>query len=224
MLKRYINEVIKRLLLKQNYVWNRPMLYLERDRRFKVFPGSEYIRTSSLELVTNEIYERGVQGAVAELGVFQGEFAKLINKAFPDRKLYLMDTFTGFDERDTKIEKAEQFSTGDQDFSDTSIEKVMQKMTFKENCIIKKGFFPESIGDLEEEFAFVSIDVDLYKPTIDGLNYFYQRLNPGGFIFIHDYNNDQYKGIKRAVREFANEKKIVYFPLTDRCGSVVIAR
>lgn len=43
------------------------------------------------------IYSNNISGCVAEVGVFQGEFASVINKNFPDRKLYLFDTFEGFD-------------------------------------------------------------------------------------------------------------------------------
>jgi O-methyltransferase len=65
--------------------------------------------------------------------------------AFPDRKLYLFDTFEGFDERDVKIELKNNYSAGNQDFSNTSVELVLNKMKHKDNCIIKKGFFPETI-------------------------------------------------------------------------------
>lgn len=51
--------------------------------------------------------------AVAEGGVFQGDFAKVINQCFPKHKLYLFDTFEGFDERDTKKEYDEGFSVSD---------------------------------------------------------------------------------------------------------------
>ena len=43
-------------------------------------------------------------------GVFRGEFASKINKCFPNSKLYLFDTFEGFDERDVKIELDRKFS------------------------------------------------------------------------------------------------------------------
>ncbi|MDR3334041.1 MAG: TylF/MycF family methyltransferase [Treponema sp.] len=59
----------------------------------------DHVRHSSLRLITEEIRERNIEGAVAELGVFKGDFAKRLNIAFPDRKLYLFDTFDGFDEQ-----------------------------------------------------------------------------------------------------------------------------
>ena len=51
------------------------------------------------------IYENHIEGSVAECGVFRGDSAKYLNKFFPDRKLYLCDTFEGFQADDLKNEK-----------------------------------------------------------------------------------------------------------------------
>ncbi|MCL2607081.1 MAG: TylF/MycF family methyltransferase [Methanomassiliicoccaceae archaeon] len=183
------------------------------------------MRVSSLELVADEIYNNPEgAGAVAELGVYQGDFAKLINEAFPDRKLYLFDTFEGFDERDITTEKEKGFSKGDQDFSETNIEMVISKMKHPENCIIKKGYFPETAKDLDEKFVFVSIDTDLYEPIYNGLSFFYRNMVSGGVIFVHDYNNSGYKGAKEAVRKFCTENSIRHFPLSDIGGTAVIIK
>src|SRR6188508_837716 len=53
----------------------------------------DFVRYTTLELCCNEIKSNGVKGNVAELGVYKGEFAKRINQLFPDKKLYLFDTF-----------------------------------------------------------------------------------------------------------------------------------
>ena len=155
------------------------MTLLGRSRRINVPRFGEYFRISSLELVSYEIYRRGILGAVAELGVFRGDFAKHINQAFPDRKLYLFDTFEGFNEKDKNTEVINDFSSADQDFSSTSVDLVLSKMKHPKNCIVKQGYFPESSKGLNETFAFVSIDVDLFEPTYAGLVYFYQKLSGG---------------------------------------------
>src|SRR6266540_1215034 len=79
--------------------------YLHREREIdnNYF---DYIRLSTLELISFEIKKRNLKGNVAELGVYKGKFAKHINKFFPERKLYLFDTFEGFDNRDITSEKA----------------------------------------------------------------------------------------------------------------------
>lgn len=48
--------------------------------------------------------EKGYIGNIAECGVNKGEFAYYMNKYFSDKRLYLFDTFSGFDEKDIKEE------------------------------------------------------------------------------------------------------------------------
>ena len=133
----------------------------------------------------------------------------------------MFDTFEGFGEaRDTLDDGKDTLR-----FKDTSVEKVISVMPYPEKCIIRKGWFPETIGDLEEQFCFVSLDCDLYEPTREGLKYFYPRLSRGGYIFIHDFGHNHYNGVKRAVYEFMeSEKSVAIVPVVDRGSTVVIAK
>lgn len=110
-------------------------------------------------------------------------------------------------------------------FSDTSVEDVLAKMPFREKCIVKKGFFPETFDlDSNEKFVFVSLDMDLYQPILDGLRVFYPRLAKGGFIMIHDYNNFNYPRCKEAVDLFCKESGVSIVPLSDFFGSALIVK
>ena len=195
-------------------------------KRYSFVNGYDYIRFSSLELVSKEIYNRKIPGNVAELGVYRGDFASKINIAFPDRKLYLFDTFEGFAKKDIETEQKESFSKmQSNDFSDTSVSLVLKKMTHAENCIIKKGFFPETADGVEDTFAFVSIDCDLYDPILSGLRFFWERLSVGGYIFVHEYNQTEYLGSNAAVNQFIKETPNVhFFPLTDQGGTIVLVK
>jgi O-methyltransferase len=177
-------------------------------------------------LVAFRLHEKGIQGNVAELGVYKGDFAQYINKFFSDRKLYLFDTFEGFDEKDIETEKKRHYSEAKshQEFSDTNIDLVLSKMKYRENIIIKKGFFPESAVGLEDKFVFVSIDADLFDPIYQGLVFFYDKLCKGGAIFVHDYNNIGYPGAKAAVEKFSEEYNVPFFPLSDIAGSAVFIK
>ena len=186
--------------------------------------SNEEPRVATLELMSREIYHYGIEGNTAELGVYRGYFAKAINHFLPDRKLYLFDTFEGFDARDTDIDKERKFSDGAEDFSETSEELVLSKMEHPENCIIRKGWFPETANGVEDKFCFVSIDADLYQPILAGLEFFYPRLSHGGAIMIHDFNNPDYKGAREAVKEFCDKNNTGYVCLSDVCGSAVIVR
>lgn len=157
--------------------------------------------------------------ACAEGGVYQGEFAKEINASFPDCKLYLFDTFEGFDSRDIAdlADEKKSFLT-EGHLSNTSVDLVLSKLPHKEMVEIRKGYFPETTEGLKEEkYIFVNLDFDLYKPTLEGLRYFYPKMERGAIILIHDYFTAGYsEGVQQAVREFmAEHKEAILMPIGD---------
>ena len=217
------NYLFGALLKKKNIFIGGSLAYLERERNIDK-NYFDYIRLATLELVSQEINKKNLKGNIAELGVYKGKFARYINQYFPDRLLYLFDTFEGFDKRDVISETQKEFSTGDQDFSDTSVDAVLKLMPFPQKCKPIKGFFPESAKELDDHFVFVSLDADLYEPIYNGLKFFYPKLIAGGYIFIHDFNNDSYKGSRKAVEQFCGEQKINFLPLPDLGGSAIIIK
>jgi O-methyltransferase len=105
------------------------------------------------------------------------------------------------------------------------VEEVLKRMPAPDRCVIRKGFFPQTAAGLENtRFSFVSIDTDLYAPILAGLSFFYPRLSAGGYIFVHDYNNDLFPGAKLAVRKFATQNAVSFVPITDRYGTAVFSR
>lgn len=183
------------------------------------------LRSGFMKLCADEIEKRDICGAVAELGVYQGDFASDINAAFPERALYLFDTFEGFDVRDISVEREYHFSKAEEgDFSDTNIDYVKKRLSNADNTIFVKGYFPDTVVSIEEKFAFVSIDADLYQPVYEGLRFFYPRMTRGGYILIHDYNNSRFRGVSEAVDRFCGEENIFLMPLCDIHGSAVIIK
>ena len=65
----------------------------------------DYFRYRTFEFVAKEILQDKVEGAVAELGVFRGTFASLINEIFKEKRMYLFDTFEGFVTEEAANEK-----------------------------------------------------------------------------------------------------------------------
>lgn len=199
-------------------------VYLPYNRGLKIF-SEDFVRVAALRLMAYEINESKIEGNVAELGVYKGDFAKYINEFFHNRKLFLFDTFEGFTDKDIDNDVKNGYSTGTEDFSDTSMDAVLKKMVYPQKCIIKKGWFPQTTDGVEnEKFVFVSLDADLFAPIYEGLSFFYPRLTRGGVIFVHDFNNPDYKGVSAAVKKFCKEQKIPYFCLPDNAGSAVVLK
>lgn len=89
-------------------------------------------------------------------------------------------------------------------------------MPYREKCIIRKGYFPDTaVGFENEQYAFVNIDVDLYKPIMAGLEYFWPRMVENGYIFVHDYFSFSYDGAQKAINEFAEKNNVGFIPIGD---------
>ena len=181
---------------------------------------NDYVRMRTLEALCREL--EGLPGAAAELGVYRGGFARCMNLLLPERTLYLFDTFEGFDATEAKGQAAGFV----QAHRNTGADRVLRLMPHPEKVIIKRGLFPASLGGLEDRFALVSLDVDLEESTLTGLRWFYPRLNPGGYLLLHDYNSPRLPGVKRALRCYETElgQRIPAVPLCDVNGTLVLCK
>jgi O-methyltransferase len=196
------------------------------EGKLEIMPSEDdFCRMMSIRLAAKRIARRNIEGAIAELGVYRGELAAALNWLFPDRTLYLFDTFEGFSGNDLSegLEKQHSLAAAG-DFKDTNIDLVLSRMPHPEKIVVRKGYFPATAEGLEDRFALVSLDVDLYKPTLAGLNYFYPRLVKGGCIFIHDYNNRRYKGVRSAVEEFTDAAGLPIVQLPDFAGTAILSK
>ena len=181
-------------------------------------------RAAALRMLAEQISAQGIEGDAAELGVYRGDFARLISEAFPDRTLHLFDTFEGFSASDLAAERGYS-RAAEGDFSDTDTELVRNRLHEPGRAVFYKGLFPDTFAACRaERFAFVSVDADLYKPTAAALPLFWDRLSPGGVLLLHDVNSLQFRGVSEAVREFCNEKNILPMPICDLHGSVVLRK
>lgn len=191
---------------------------------------ADYFRYRTFELVANEIIMNHVEGEAAELGVFRGTFSRLINEKLNNKTLYLFDTFESFDKVEFKgeVDKGRCPDNFYEGFLTTSEKKVLSQMPYPEKCVIKKGYFPDSLGENLKDmvYAFVSIDVDFEISILAGMRYFYPRLASGGVIFVHDYNNRFLEGVKQAIKSFEEEMGLCLrkVPLADEGGTLVILK
>ncbi len=191
---------------------------------------TDYFRYRTFEFIADELIDNKIAGKVAEVGVFRGTFAKLINEKFKDREIFLFDTFDGFNEEEIIGEM--QSGRCDEIFRDrykeTSEDVVLSKLKYPEKCTIFKGSFPDTVTEKvrKSEFAFISLDVDLEESTYLGIQFFYPRIVSGGVLYIHDYNSSHLSGVKKAVERYEEDNHIVLkkIPLADQSGTLVVIK
>ena len=159
-----------------------------------------------------------LEGAIAEVGVYKGTTAKLICALKGDKEFFLFDTFEGMP--DSKITASDRWQPGTH--TDTSLASVKAYLSEYSNLHFVSGIFPESAHANHHErqipnwFSFVNLDVDLYRSTLDALEYFYPRLVIGGRLVSHNFNlknglGGDTPGVQEAFHEYfsGNEHEII---------------
>ena len=185
-------------------------LLLERD----------YFRYATMGLAVSRVMTEGIEGALAEVGVYRGDMSRFLHALAPERALYLFDSFEGFAPADC--------AAGGRDtrFRDTSAEFVLRNIGDARNVVLKPGFVPATFAGLEgERFSFVLVDLDKFQPTLASLEFFYPRLSPGGYLIVHDYNSPESdRGASRALDGFLAGKPERIVDIADIGGSAVIRK
>lgn len=209
-------EVLSRILPRQRILTVPAQLSAPR------LPGEaldgDYVRLATLELLTRRL--ETVPGAAAELGVYRGFFAGCINRLLPERRLYLFDSFRGFLPEDGATPAFQAAH------ENTAPEKVLSALPHPEVVRLMPGFFPASLGGLEDRFCLVSLDVDFPETTLEGLRYFWPRLEKGGYLLLHDWGNPALPGIREALEAYQGEigTPLPAVPLADINGTLVLAK
>jgi O-methyltransferase len=196
----------------------RPIFTLNQHQR--IVSSDDPVRYGTLMLALEQIANDHVSGALAECGVYRGILSKFIHEQMPNRKFYLFDTFWGFDDRDLDAPGT------DLRFRETSEVEVLDYIGDTQNIFLRKGYFPETAVGLElEQFAFTMIDFDKYEPCMAALDFFYDRTNPGGFIFVHDYSNPESDwACSKALDKFLADKPEKPILIPDAWGTALFRK
>jgi hypothetical protein len=138
----------------------------------------------------------GLEGDLAEMGVFRGGSAKLMASACPGKALHLFDTFAGLPGDGGNHHKGEFAAS----------EAEVRKYLAGQNVQFHPGFFPATTAGLNHlRFACVHIDGDLYQSTADALDFFWPRMVEGGAMLLDDWDWPDTPGVTKAIKErFAN--------------------
>ncbi len=165
------------------------------------------------------IVNSGIAGDFVECGVHLGgsvmmmENALLLGDKQADRRIFALDTFTGFVRRtdglDVDIETGADAcipSDGIDDYSAASIEN-MRSVGF-DNLVIVRGDVLETIPALDTgPISLLRLDTDTFDTTKFELEQLYDRVVPGGVVIVDDYGYTF--GCKRAVDDFVADRPIL---------------
>jgi O-methyltransferase len=219
-LKKIVKPIVRAVLKKSKSMVVYKMWFPTYSRQTEAAAiSNDYIRYTTIALAVQRVLSDNIEGAFAEAGVWRGYTSKFIHDMAKDRKYFLFDTFEGFPTQDLEVSK-------DNRFKDTSVEAVLNHIGDTRNIVIKQGYVPNTFAGLENEtFAFVLLDLDLYAPTLASLEFFYPRLAAGGYLMVHDYNNEESDwACRRAVDGFLQNKRESIVEIPDVYGSILFRK
>lgn len=166
---------------------------------------------------------KSVPGDTAEVGVYRGKTSYFICQARGRDTHHVFDSFEGLSDpqaEDTpQVESAFHWKRGDLTAQESVIRKNLAEFS---NVEYYRGWVPERFSEVaDRRFAFVHIDVDLYQPTLDTLQFFYPRLEPQGMIICDDYGFTSCPGAYRAMQEYMRDKPETVIHLPTGQGMII---
>lgn len=164
---------------------------------------------------------RLLEGVFVECGVYKGGTAHLLARLAAESSginLHLFDTFEGMPTTNEEVDKHREG-----DFRDTSVKIVRENIGDYRNVHFHPGFIPDSFVELNiPAVSFLHVDLDIYDSIKDTLEYFYDRVVPGGVIIFDDYGFESCYGARLAVDDFFVNK--VETPLILSTGQALVMK
>ena len=159
---------------------------------------------------------KNLRGDFVECGVNAGFMSSSIMHHLEwnslDRKFYLLDTFSGLDDRYvTDVEISEGVLEKNTDlirsgFYITDVTPVEMNFSEWSNVRIIQGSIPDTLPlVVATEIAFLHIDLNCAPPEIAAVEYFWEKLVKGAMVLLDDYAYDGYRQQKLAMDVLAKK-------------------
>jgi hypothetical protein len=217
---RYIFFPIANAIPLQNWnYWGGRLYNIKLTAKVKSFDKPENGSSANINIIMHLLTKSDhLEGHIAECGVFQGAtlipITYMMNRFNDQRKIYGFDSFEGFGKE--AEEESRKDNTGHIDlettmFKNTSIALIQKKLkltkTNTDNLILTKGFFEDSLPSAsDKQFSFVHLDCDLASSYQTCLEFFYSRMNVGGYILFDEYFDPVYTSATETIDVFFKDK------------------
>lgn len=201
-------------LYNKNLIWDKDIEYIEAWNRFP--ESNNFIHDRHYTLYNLAKSVSSLSQDTAECGVFKGASSHFILEANRNNNKthHIFDSFSGLSEP-TKDDIPIDTTSRMWQKNELSIAENIVKHNLHQfsNIEIHNGWIPECFKNIDNRmFSFVHIDVDLYEPTKDCLNFFYDRIVPGGLLVCDDYGSTTCPGAYKSYNEFISESLRILYP------------
>jgi len=150
-------------------------------------------------------------GDTAEAGTFEGASSWFICRALQNtgKTHHAFDSFEGLST--PTPEDAEYWRKGELRAREETVRELLSPFDTQ----VHKGWIPKCFEAATiDRLCFAHIDVDLYEPTLQSMEFFYPLVVQGGIIVCDDYGSALCPGATQALDEFVagRPEKLVHAP------------
>lgn len=218
--EKMLEEHFEKFNISHREIWRNFQLYTRRVFLKKFLAHYEFFQKI-----------QNLPGDIVELGVYRGatllswaNFMEIRNMGDRHKKVIGFDNFKGFGDFDEKDgidvpevgKKRGGFDGGafEEALRDViSIFDADRFIPYKPRVVLVKGDIEKTVPEYIEQnpglrISLLHFDVDLYKPTLIGLEKLWPLVVPGGIVLFDEYAIPPWEGESKAVDEFFQDKKV----------------
>ncbi len=180
------------------------------------------VRLENVETCLTAIHSGAVAGDLIECGVWRGGVcifmrAFLAEHGITDRTVWVADSFAGLPPPRLPQDAGLDLSAAR--YPSLAIPLQTVRESFARYDLLDRqvrflpGWFRDTLPTAPiERLALLRIDADLYESTRQALSALYDKVSPGGFVIVDDYNC--IPACRQAVDEFRSDRRITA-PITE---------
>jgi O-methyltransferase len=173
-------------------------------------------RLNNIHSLLDRVVADGVPGDLIETGVWRGG-ATLLMRGFlaahniTDRKVWVADSFAGLPVPSHPADAGYDFSAAVAPvlaISRDEVEDLFLRYELLDDQVrFLEGWFSDTLPNAPiDRLALMRLDGDLYESTMDAITALYDKLSPGGYVIVDDYND--FEPCRRAITEFRESRGI----------------
>jgi hypothetical protein len=173
-------------------------------------------RINNIHTLLDRVVADGIAGDFIETGVWRGG-ATLLMRGFlaahniTDRKVWVADSFAGLPAPSHPADAGYDFCAAVAPVlavSRDEVEDLFRRYDLLDDQVgFLEGWFSDTLPNAPiDQLALMRLDGDLYESTMDAITALYDKLSPGGYVIVDDYND--FAPCRRAITEFRESRGI----------------
>lgn len=154
-----------------------------------------------------------LEGDFVECGVNTGIFSLAICNYLDfnslDKQFFLFDTFCGIPEAQMlESELVDRLESNEAIYKEC-FEECRENFSLYPRVQLVRGMVPDSLSTVEiEKVSYLSIDMNIAKPELAAMEYFWDKLVTGAVVVFDDYGFSHFSEQKVALDGFASKKGV----------------